>query len=74
MSDLQPAQLSTVLENPGLWICYFPDRPDQIIPVVSVNGKIYAMRVDQELRLDGWNPETKFKGPLAPDKPCLILS
>lgn len=67
-SDLPPeirAEIKAVMAVPGLYLLKDDTQPaGWLIPVVSMNGKIFAMKIDQELVPDGFTPTVSFKGPI----------
>lgn len=68
----QSAELRTAIENvqlsQGLYLVVDPKAPpEQLVPLFSVGGKIYAVRLDQELKPAGFFEGVRFVGPITPE-------
>ena len=61
-----PAMIDEIVKREGLWLCVDPGKPDQMIPIWSKDGKLYAMVTAQELKPSGFYSNVKFWGPLTP--------
>lgn len=52
-----------IIDNEGFWIATDIRQPNAEIPIVSMGGKIYAIRLDQELLPDRFFETAIFAGP-----------
>jgi hypothetical protein len=64
------AAIAAMLANPGVYVLTDTAAPEvACAPVVSQGGKIYAMRLDQELAPNRFYPTAKINGPFWPPAP-----
>lgn len=57
--------VQSMLDHPGVYILSTVQMPEILIVVVSLEGKLRAMSLDQELAPDRFNPGTIIRhGPL----------
>ena len=69
--DQVPKEIREMIANQGLYIGIDTNHPGVEIPVVSINGKIYAVEMAQTLDPTRFLPTAIFSGPFrAGDKVC----
>lgn len=62
------AAIKSVQLHQGLYLCIDSEGPaGNMVPVVSLGGKIYAIKLDQELTPAGFCKTVSFKGPFTPE-------
>jgi hypothetical protein len=52
-----------MVDNPGMYLLTVPSG---VVPLWSQGGKIYPVKLDDELSLDGFNCIKPLAGPLVP--------
>ncbi len=68
--DLLLPQVRAMIENQGIYIAGDTARPGYSVPLASLDGKVYSMVVDNELRPHLFLPTVTLHGPyLASDHP-----
>jgi hypothetical protein len=65
MSELRK-DVKEMLENEGMYLAVDPLSPHTIAPIVSQNGKLFAMRIDLELAPGRFYDRTRIHGPFRP--------
>lgn len=59
--------IAAMRQRAGLYIVTVPERPNEIIPMcVGDNGKLYSMKIDEEISWDGFRPCARIHGPYPP--------
>ncbi len=61
------AEIQRVLATEGFYIATDVNQPGADIPLAVVGGKIYSMRVDNELAPDRFFDTVRFQGPYRGD-------
>jgi hypothetical protein len=51
-----------MMDNPGIWIVTDENQPGAEIPVVSMNGKLYAIQLSTELAPDRFLATARVAG------------
>lgn len=62
IDTLRP-EVRRMIENEGLYIGGDTKKPEVDIPLVSIGGKIYSMKIDKELEPDRFIETMTLKGP-----------
>lgn len=63
MTNEIPPDIRSMIDRPGLYLCGDRKAPEATIPIVSMNGKLYSMEVDQELAPDRFLGTRTIAGP-----------
>jgi hypothetical protein len=58
-----PAQVQKMIAEPGIYIAGDHRFPDAAVPICSTGGKLFAMRLDQELAPDRFLDSLTLAGP-----------
>jgi hypothetical protein len=61
--DLLPPDVRSMVENEGVYLCGDTDRPQFTVPVVSIGGRLYSMKLDEELAPDRFCETVTVAGP-----------
>lgn len=57
------AQVDFMLANPGVYVCGDSRMPDAVIPIVSQEGKLYSVKLDEALHPGGFLDTLTVEGP-----------
>ena len=63
------ADVRHMLENEGVWIGGDSLHPEATVPLASMGGKVYALRLDQELDPARFLPTLTLAGPFTAERP-----
>lgn len=65
-----PEVITRMKAKIGLYVSIVPDVPGMMVPLyVDERGQVWSMKLDEVLRIDGWEPNVQVSGPLTPDSP-----
>lgn len=65
--DLVQPQVKKILENPGFYIGTDPRHPNVLVPLWVDDGKVFSMKIDNELKPDRFLDGIAFSGPFLPE-------
>lgn len=65
--DLIQPQVREMLESPGFYIGGDSNNPEMNVPLVSNKGRVFGMKIDQELDPERFLPTLTLKGPYRVD-------
>ncbi len=58
-----PEDIKKMIENPGVYVCGDVDHPEATVVLISKDGKIYSMKIDNELDPTRFLDSRRIKGP-----------
>ena len=47
--DALPIEVRRMIDNPGMYLCGDSNAPEATIPIVSMDGCLYSMKIDKEM-------------------------
>lgn len=61
--DLLPPEIRAMVDNEGVYLCGDSDAPAATVPVVSMAGRLYSMKIDAELDPERFKDTVTIAGP-----------
>lgn len=64
------SDVKRMIANPGIWVAGDRRHPEVTVPLASMEGKIYAMKLDDELAPHRFAPTATLAGPYTAQAPA----
>lgn len=61
--DLLPPEIRAMVDNEGIYLCGDTARPEYTVPVASIGGRLYSMKLDEELDPERFRKTITVAGP-----------
>ncbi len=61
--DLLPPEIRAMVDNEGIYLCGDTARPEYTVPVASIGGRLYSMKLDEELDPERFQKTVTVAGP-----------
>ena len=61
--DLLPPVIREMVDNQGIYLCGDTNMPEYTVPVASIGGKLYSMKLDDELDPERFTETVTVAGP-----------
>jgi hypothetical protein len=61
--DLLPPEIRAMVDNEGIYLCGDTARPEYTVPVASIGGRLYSMKLDEELDPERFHKTVTVAGP-----------
>lgn len=61
--DLLPPVIRKMVDNQGIYLCGDTESPAYTVPVASIGGKLYSMKLDDELDPERFKETVTVAGP-----------
>ena len=65
--DLIKPEVRRMIDNPGMYLCGDSNAPEATIPIASMNGRLYSMKIDEEMDPERFLETLTVTGPFLKD-------
>lgn len=61
--SLIPEDVKSMIDNYGVYLCGDILAPDATVPIVSMNGKLFSLKIDDEMDPERFRETLTIAGP-----------